>query len=117
MTATGRRPQAWAVLELALAERRAVRVRYHGEHRVVCPHALGWKDSRAKVLAYQIAGTTSHGPLSPDPRQRWRSLFIDEIDEIFLTDTDQVWGTADNYAPHRSNGIDMIELAVPADGL
>jgi hypothetical protein len=103
------RPAAWAVLERALTERRPVQVSYHGQQRLLCPHALGWKNGRPKVLSYQAAGTTSTGPLPPDPRQRWRSMFIDEIQEPIIVDG--TWETADNYTSH-SNAIDQLETAI-----
>ena len=34
---------AWPVLEQALRTRRPVALRYHGQDRVACPHALGFK--------------------------------------------------------------------------
>lgn len=102
-------PPAWAVLEEALSNRRPVRARYHGDDRVLCPHALGWKNGRAKALCYQAAGPTSN---SQDPRQRWRSLFIDEIDDAAIT-TDTAWHTTDNYSLAASNCIDHLEIAVP----
>jgi hypothetical protein len=104
------RPPAWDLLARALAERRPVRARYRDAERVLCPHVLGWKDGRPKVLAYQVAGPTSHGGLPQDPRQRWRSMFIDEITMVALTDDH--WKTAGNYSL-STNAIDSIELAVP----
>jgi hypothetical protein len=103
------RPSAWGVLEQALGERCPVRVRYHGTERVLCPHAIGWKNGRAKVLSYQVAGMTSDGTLPDDPRQRWRSMFVDEIEEPIITDDE--WATADNYN-HSSNGIDELVVAL-----
>ncbi|MGI8751861.1 MAG: WYL domain-containing protein [Acidimicrobiales bacterium] len=66
MTTTTARPPAWDILEQALRQRRPVRLTYHGRQRTVCPHALGWKNSRAMVLAYQIGGQTSTGALPAD---------------------------------------------------
>ena len=103
------RPPAWAVLVQGLAERRPVRARYHGHDRIVCPHVLGWKDDRAKVLAYQCGGDGSGGSLPSDPRACWRSMFVDEIEDAVITDG--TWESADNYSP-RSNGIDTLEMAV-----
>jgi hypothetical protein len=103
------RPATWTVLEHALTQRRPVGVVYHGEARIICPHALGWKAGRAKLLAYQTAGTTSRGGLPADPRQRWRSMFVDEIEHPVITD--EPWQTADNYTP-TSNGIDHLEIDV-----
>lgn len=109
MTATPTRPPAWAVLEQALRDRRPVRIRYHGNDRTVCPHALGWKNGRAKLLAYQTDGATSTGTLPDDTRQRWRSLFIDEIEQADIAISP--WQTADNYTT-TSNGIDRHAIAL-----
>lgn len=107
MTPTSR-PPAWAVLEQALLQRRPVQASYHGALRLLCPHALGWKNGRAKVLAYQAGGDSSHG-LDAEPTQRWRSMFIDEVEAPVITN--QPWHTADNYTPD-ANGIDFIALQV-----
>ena len=103
------RPPAWAILAQALRERRPIRARYHERERLLCPHALGWKNGRAKVLCYQAAGATSDGRLPADPRQRWRSMFVDELDDTVITD--RPWQTAANYS-HHSNCIDQIELQI-----
>jgi len=103
------RPPAWGVLEQALLARQPIRLRYHGHERVVCPHALGWKDNRPKLLAYQTAGTTSQGTLCEDPRQRWRSMYVDEIEGPEITGGP--WESATNASTH-SNGIDEIAIAV-----
>ena len=108
MTAGPHRPAAWAILEQALTDKRPVRARYRGSERVLCPHALGWKHGRPKVLSYQSGGTTSQGPLSPGP-QAWRSMFIDEIEDLTITDTP--WQTAANFS-HGSNCFDVVEIAL-----
>lgn len=58
-------PAAWAALEQALHQRRTVRVTYHHRERLICPHALGWKNHRPLVLGYQVGGQTSTGALPP----------------------------------------------------
>jgi len=103
------RPSTWAVLEQALIQRRPVAARYHGHQRLLCPHALGWKNGRPKVLSYQSDGTTSGGALPTSSQQCWRTMFIDEIEDPVITD--DPWQTADNYSP-ASNGIDILEIAV-----
>ena len=91
------RPPAWDVLALALAERRPVRARYRGAERVLCPHVLGWKPGRAKTLCYQTGGTTGHGGLPSNPAQRWRSLFVDDLEDVKLLPSHR-WGTAPGNA-------------------
>jgi hypothetical protein len=103
------RPPTWKVLEQALSEKRAVRANYHGHDRLLCPHLLGWKNSRAKVLCYQSSTTTSESTLNSDPQKRWRLMFVDELECAVITDDE--WQTATNYRP-ASTGIDIIELAV-----
>jgi hypothetical protein len=108
--ATPTPPAAWSILARALTERRPVRARYHGQERLLCPHLLGWKNGRAKVLAYQAGGATSHGPLPAIAEQRWRSLFVDQIEAAVIV-TDLPWESATNYS-QRSNCVDRLELAV-----
>jgi hypothetical protein len=98
-------PTAWNVLHASLAERRPVRARYHGRLRVLCPHAIGWKNGRAKVLVFQTA--VIHAA-SSDP-VGWRSMFVDEIEDADLADDS--WQTAHNYTPHTT-GIDTLSAAI-----
>jgi len=117
MTATTALPVAWGPIEAALRQRRPVRVSYHGKQRLVCPHALGWKNDRPMVLAYQTGGETTSGTLPNDPRKRWRCLFVDEIDQVAPAGPDGAWGTADNYDPSQPfHVIDEVAIAIAADG-
>lgn len=101
-------PPAWALLVQAINEMRPVVVGYHGHRRIICPHALGWKSGRFKLLSYQTSGGTSQGALSQDPSQRWRSMFVDEIEEPVLIE-DRPWQTAANRI-HKSNCFDEIDV-------
>lgn len=117
MTTTAALPTAWALLEAALRHRRPVLVDYHGKDRLVCPHALGWKNDRPMVLAYQSGGDTTSGTLAADPRKRWRCLFIDEIDQVGAAAPDDAWASADNYNPsHPFHVIDKVAVAIAAEG-
>ncbi len=105
-------PPAWAPLHGALVGRLAVNVSYHGRVRLLCPHAIGWKNQRAMLLGYQVGGQTSTGTLHPDPRKRWRCLYLDEIEHL-ATDHGAAWQTADNYNPERPfNAIDHLAVAI-----
>ncbi|MGI8683602.1 MAG: WYL domain-containing protein [Acidimicrobiales bacterium] len=109
---TTTRPLAWAILEQALRQRRPVRLTYHGRRRTVCPHALGWKNDRAMLLAYQTAGQ-AHVDLPAEPRQGWRNLFVDDISDATLADPATAWHSADNYnASHPFNAIDRLSVAI-----
>ena len=110
-------PMAWAALEAALRQRHPVLVGYHDRQRLVCPHALGWKNDRPMLLAYQTGGETTTGALPADPRKRWRCLFVDEVDSVVAADEASAWGTANNYNPsHPFNAIDEVTVAItPGD--
>lgn len=65
------------------------------------------------VLGYQTGGETSTGVLDPDPRKRWRLMFVDEIEEVVAADAASDWGTADNYnASHPFPVIDRVFSAI-----
>ena len=111
MTAT--QPEQWAPIQAALQARRPLWIHYHGHHRLVCPHALGWKNNRPLLLAYQTGGHTTSGVLPADPHQRWRCLYIDHIDEVIPADPASQWHTASNYNPgHPFPAIDTLTIAV-----
>jgi len=104
---------AWDTLEAALRQRRPVRLTYHGRQRTICPHALGWKNDKAMLLAYQSAGQAHAGAPPGEPGQGWRNLFVDEINDITLADPAAAWETAANYdASNPFNSIDRLSIAV-----
>ncbi|MGH9069728.1 MAG: hypothetical protein ACRDX8_00840 [Acidimicrobiales bacterium] len=111
-------PSAWNTLEAALRQRRPVELIYHGRQRIVCPHALGWKNNKAMLLAYQTAEHTSTDALHADPRRQWRNLFVDDINHLTLADPASLWETADNYnAAHPFNSIDQLHIAITPPAL
>ena len=116
MTTITSLPAAWAVLEAAVRQRRPVLVQYHGHQRVICPHALGWKNGRPMLLGYQTGGHTTTGTLPADPRQRWRNFFVDDIEAVATAEPASPWQTADNYNhAHPFNAIDQLTVAVTPD--
>lgn len=104
-TTTTNAAATWALLKAALTNQRRVHIHYQGHDRVICPHILGWKNNEPRVLAYQLAGTTSQGPVPNDPTRRWRSMNIADIDHATIIDGD--WQTAPNYTA-ATNTIDTI---------
>jgi hypothetical protein len=93
-----------------------VQVFYHGRRRLVCPHALGWKNHRPLLLGFQVGGQTSTGILPADPCKRWRCMFVDEIDRVTDVAPTTPWQTADNYNQARPfNAIDHVTIAVETD--
>jgi hypothetical protein len=117
MTTTAALPSAWAALEAALRARRPVHISYHGRQRLICPHALGFNHGRPLLLGYQTGGQTSTATLPADPRQRWRCMFVDEIEHIATADPTSPWQTAHNYNPaHPFPATDDVTIAVTPSG-
>lgn len=108
-------PTPWTALHSALQARRPVLVGYHGRQRLICPHALGWKEGRPMVLAYQTGGQTTTGSLHPDPTRRWRCLYIHEIDNMTPADPASRWVTPNNYDPTQpfpAGVVDELATAI-----
>jgi predicted DNA-binding transcriptional regulator YafY len=118
VTTTPSLPAAWADLETALRQRRPVRVSYHDKQRLICPHALGWRNGRPMLLGYQTGGHTTTGTLPANPRQRWRNFFVDEIDHVVPAGSASPWQSADNYNHrHPFNSIDELTIAITPPGI
>jgi len=115
-TTTDTRPPAWDTLEAALRQQRPVQVSYHGRGRTVCPHALGWKNGRAMLLAYQTSGDATTPALPASPAGQWRCFYLDQIEQIDAADPTSKWHTADTYNPdHPFNSIDYLAIAVTGE--
>lgn len=113
MTASAARPPAWDTLETALRQRRAVQLSYHGRPRTICPHALGWKNNKARLLAYQTAPQNPSGdprkPMAQPLRRRHRRRRLHRYR--------YTWETADNYNDaHPFNAIDELAVAITNNG-
>ena len=55
------------LLRAAISQKRLIRLNYQGKERIVEPHDYGIHKGSAKLLAYQVGGSSS-GPL---PNWRW----------------------------------------------
>ena len=53
-------PEVNPLLRKAIEERRLIKVRYKDRERIVEPHDYGIHNGSAKLLGYQIAGSSSH---------------------------------------------------------
>jgi hypothetical protein len=62
----------------AIEQRRRIRLRYKNRERIVEPHDYGIHKGLAKLLGYQVAGSSS------DKLPNWRWLEEDLISEIEL---------------------------------
>ena len=65
-------PSLWKAIE----EARMIRLRYKDKERIVEPHDYGIHSGKTMLLAYQVAGSSSHA----SPAWRWREA--DRISKI-----------------------------------
>ena len=73
-------PEVDRRLRAAIEQRRLIRLRYHGKDRILEPHDYGMQNGRARLLAYQIAGSST-GRLP-----NWRWFDTGEISDLELLD-------------------------------
>jgi hypothetical protein len=92
------------VLQLAIAEKRCVLLTVSGAERSVCPHALGLKHGRPRLLAFQYAGTSSSGLA---PGGQWRSFFVSEIEAARFIAGD--WRSGGSFIAKAEATLDEIE--------
>jgi len=69
-------PLLWS----AIAQRRIIRLRYKNKERIVEPHDYGIHNGVAKLLAYQIGGSSSHR------LPNWRWMAAELISGVELLD-------------------------------
>lgn len=99
----------YETLRAAILNREVVCARYNGYYRVMCPHALGIKNGRRKVLVYQFDGESSQG-LEPDGSPaNWRCFFVDELRDVVAQAG--AWHTSDRHS-RRQTCIGRIDVEV-----
>ena len=95
------------ILKTAIQCRRPVEMLTAGRLRQVCPHALGHKDYRLKVLVFQFFGESASGLPS---RGAWRSFFLDDI--AWAKIIDGPWRSGLNPVAKIETSFDHVDLEV-----
>jgi hypothetical protein len=105
------------LLRQAVVEKRPVSAVYDSFPRLLCPHALGWKDGELRVLCYQYGGRSAFGtveaPTDPDdgPPKLWRCMIVGRLDDVRLLDPGP-WYTCRERTQSQSC-IDTVSAEVP----
>ncbi|MBT3071675.1 hypothetical protein KKP04_12460 [Rhodomicrobium sp. Az07] len=97
----------YAVFRDAVLKRKQVVCMYQGYERQLCPHVLGYKDGREKVLSFQFGGGSSKG--LPHGGQ-WRCMFLEEITDARAQDGDWYTGTGHSRIQTCVDDVD-VEVA------
>ena len=95
------------ILKTAIRCRRPVEMLTAGRLRQVCPHALGHRDYRLKVLVFQFSGESA-SVLPSDGA--WRSFFLDDI--AWAKITDGPWRSGRNRIAKIEASFDHVDLEV-----
>src|SRR5579864_2940042 len=99
--------QVSEVLREAIAEKRCVRLSVAGATRFVCPHALGFKDGRPRLLAFQYEGASNSGLAAGG---QWRSFFVQDIEAASLIEG--AWRSGGNFVAKAEVMLDRVEYRV-----
>ena len=94
----------------AILARKPISFEYDGYNRIACPHVLGQKAGREKVLTYQYGGGSSSGL---PPGGMWRCLFLSEAYNIQIIDGG--WHTGMSHTRPQTC-VDAIDIQVFIDG-
>jgi hypothetical protein len=81
--------EPYQLLRQALIERRRVTAIYDGLPREFCPHCLGTRNGKQRVLGWQYAGQSQH------PLPGWRCLDIARLSAIRVVDG--TWETGGSH--------------------
>ena len=86
----------YKLVRSAVVGRRPMAASYHGRHRLLCPHRLGWnRKKQSRVLCYQYGGDSERGLEPAGSPANWRCMAVDELGEVKLLE--DVWRTAANH--------------------
>jgi hypothetical protein len=94
-------------LKRAMNLKQCVRVMAEGRARDICPHALGFKNGRPRLLAFQYQGGSASGLAAGG---QWRAFFVGDI--ATATIIDGPWHTGPNFVAKAEACLDRIEFRV-----
>ncbi len=97
----------YALIRGAIERRQQVDATYDGHRRRLCPHVIGTREGRPRVLFFQFGGGSSRGL---PPGGDWRCLPLDGLTDVAVHDG--TWQTRAHSEPQSC--IDQIDLEVEA---
>jgi hypothetical protein len=96
----------YALLRQAILDRKQVTCFYDGRRRECCPHAIGTKHGKTRVLMFQFGGESNSG--LPAAGQ-WRCMDIAGMAQIAVRDGE--WHTATSHLRPQTC-IDHVDVDV-----
>ncbi len=98
---------AYQLFRQAIANRKQVECLYQDHVRKLCPHCIGYKGGREKVLSFQFGGGSSKGL---PPGGQWRCMFLDEVTDV--TVHDGAWHTGTGHSRPQTC-VDDVDIEIP----
>jgi hypothetical protein len=92
-------------LKEAIERKQCVRVLAGGRARDICPHALGTKDGKMRLLAFQYGGASASGLAAGG---QWRAFFLNEIS--VATPIDGRWQRGPGALTKTEASLDEVEV-------
>ena len=93
----------YLALAWAIENRVPLSCQYQGQPREICPIILGLGPKREEmVLAWQVGGETSDGPIS---RPEWKCMRVTGLSEIGIADVE--WRTGARHSQRQSCVTDV----------
>ena len=75
--------EIYLLLRLAAVRKRPVAAVYDGLPRLLCPHVLGRKSGRLRVLCYQFGGISNSGlTMASEASGSWRCLAVEKLSQV-----------------------------------
>jgi hypothetical protein len=96
----------YALIRQAIIDLNQVVCFYHGLYRECCPHSIGTKRGRPRVLMFQFAGQSSRGL---PPGGEWRCMDIDDLSQV--TVQSGPWYTNPRHSRPQTC-IDIVDIDV-----
>jgi hypothetical protein len=75
---------SYQTIRQAIENEQQITCTYQGHDRELCPHIIGWTNSKERLLAYQFGGTAGSRPLPPDGD--WKCLDVAGMSNIQARD-------------------------------
>ncbi len=99
--------EVYELIKKAIIEKKQVHAKYKGRSREMCPHILGTKSGKPRVLFYQFGGD-SKSELSDNGG--WRCIPLDGLEDVSLKEGE--WHTVMGTTDQRSSCVDEIDVEV-----
>ena len=92
-------------LKKAIQFKQCLRVLAAGRSRDICPHALGTKDGKMRLLAFQYDGGSASGLAAGG---QWRAFFLNEIS--VATPIEGRWQSGPSVLAKTEACLDEVEV-------